>query len=138
MPCIHAHLCWYLLDNLHIIKFQAGSNLPSTDTEFCLLLCGDFSSAVQLSSAREMLEYILKLPDDKDDGKIAYTFSSQVIVQMKEVKKGRIGFFNKLKGYFNDIQFFKNHVNLSLVLSDIIDVVTGHTIGIFLCDLCFL
>ncbi|WAR23288.1 HEAT1-like protein [Mya arenaria] len=39
----------------------------SSDTDFCLLLCADFSSTVQLSSAKHMLEYILKLPDEKED-----------------------------------------------------------------------
>lgn len=59
-----------------MFEFQAGSSVPSTDTEFCLLLCGDFSSAVQLSSAREMLSYVLKLPDDKDDGNVIHVHTN--------------------------------------------------------------
>lgn len=31
-------------------------------------MCAEFTSSVQLLSAREMIQYLIKLPDDKDDG----------------------------------------------------------------------
>jgi hypothetical protein len=31
-------------------------------------MCSEFTAAVQLLAAREMMNYLLKLPDDKDDG----------------------------------------------------------------------
>ncbi|XP_053394592.1 HEAT repeat-containing protein 1-like isoform X2 [Mercenaria mercenaria] len=48
-------------------ELTTDSQEVSSDTEFCLTMCAEFTSAVQLSSAREMMEYLLKLPDDKDD-----------------------------------------------------------------------
>ncbi|KAL4236600.1 HEAT repeat-containing protein 1 [Mactra antiquata] len=48
-------------------ELTSDSQEVSNDTEFCLSMCLEFSSVIQLSSATEMLEYLLKLPDDKDD-----------------------------------------------------------------------
>ncbi|KAK3612581.1 hypothetical protein CHS0354_042081 [Potamilus streckersoni] len=48
---------------------ESSAVLPSQDLEFCLSQCSQFSSSVQITSAVNMLKYISKLPNDKEDGK---------------------------------------------------------------------
>ncbi|XP_052257206.1 HEAT repeat-containing protein 1-like isoform X2 [Dreissena polymorpha] len=49
------------------LKSELDTSQESGDTEFCLLLCADFNMEVKLSSSCEILDYVLKLPDDKED-----------------------------------------------------------------------
>jgi len=48
--------------------FSSSLQIQSSDTEFCLQLCAQFSVPLQLSSAADIITYLAALPEEKTDG----------------------------------------------------------------------
>lgn len=93
---------------------ESLGNFPTNDTEFCLSLCADFTCAIQLSATRDMIEYLLKLPDDKEDAPVKACKQPQM--SFGNLCKEDAAIFNVVVHTSKQLRYFK-YATVNLLVS---------------------
>ncbi|XP_060600074.1 HEAT repeat-containing protein 1-like [Ruditapes philippinarum] len=105
-------------------ELTTDSQEVSSDTEFCLSMCSEFTAAVQLLAAREMMNYLLKLPDDKDDDVVKVVRKGQKSQSFGKLHKEDALVFNVAVHTGKQLRYFKYAaINLLVNLFSSIDFI---------------